>query len=77
VDESDPHDPHYPLEAQLVRSGHQELYDLSSDPQEARNLAGEARFSKVKGELESRLNAWRGPIASTARAGLHFPPNHG
>jgi len=43
-------------------SGHQELYDLRGDPQEARNLAAEAQFSKVKGELESRLNGWRGPI---------------
>src|ERR1700737_1483858 len=33
-------------------SGHQELYDLNSDPQEARNLADEAQYSKVKGELE-------------------------
>jgi arylsulfatase len=48
-------------------SGHQELYDLSSDPHEARNLAAETQFSKVKGELESRLNAWRGPITSTSR----------
>ena len=48
-------------------SGHQELYDLSSDPQEARNLAAEATFSKVKGELERRLDGWRGPITSAAR----------
>jgi arylsulfatase A-like enzyme len=48
-------------------SGHQELYDLSGDPQEARNLAAAAQFSKIKGELESRLNAWRGPITSAAR----------
>jgi arylsulfatase A-like enzyme len=48
-------------------SGHQELYDLSSDPQETRNLAAEAQFSRVKGELEGRLNAWRGPITNAAR----------
>jgi arylsulfatase len=47
-------------------SGHQELYDLSSDPQEARNLAGEAQLSKIKRELESRLNTWRGPMTSAA-----------
>ena len=29
-------------------SGHQELYDLSSDPQEARTLAAEAHFSRSK-----------------------------
>jgi arylsulfatase A-like enzyme len=47
-------------------SGHQELYDLRSDPQETRNLAGAAESSTVRRELESRLNAWRGPMTSAA-----------
>jgi arylsulfatase A-like enzyme len=45
-------------------SGHQELYDLSGDPQEMRNLASAAEFSKIKRELESRLSAWRGPMTN-------------
>ena len=48
-------------------SGHQELYDLNSDPQEARNLAGAAQFSKVQSDLERRLDAWRGPVTNSAR----------
>src|SRR5262249_62187518 len=40
-------------------SGHQELYDLETDPQEAKNLTNEANLSKTKKELEARLNAWR------------------
>ena len=44
-------------------SGHQELYDLQSDPHELRNLAGDARSGGVKTELEKRLTAWRGPVS--------------
>lgn len=43
-------------------SGHQELYDLESDPHELRNLAGEEKSRAVKAGLEGRLNAWRGPL---------------
>jgi hypothetical protein len=42
--------------------GHEELYDLASDPHELRNLAGDAKSHAVKAEMEARLNAWRGPM---------------
>jgi arylsulfatase len=42
--------------------GHEELYDLASDPHELRNLAGDANSHAVKAEMEARLNAWRGPM---------------
>jgi len=48
-------------------SGHRELYDLNADPQEARNLAVDPQFSKIKGGLENRLNTWRGPITNAAQ----------
>jgi arylsulfatase A-like enzyme len=44
-------------------SGHQELYDLEADPHELRNLAGERGAAAVKAGLETRLNAWRGPVS--------------
>jgi arylsulfatase A-like enzyme len=44
-------------------SGHQELYDLQSDPHEMRNLAGDGAARGVKTEMEKRLNAWRGPVS--------------
>jgi len=43
-------------------SGHQELYDLSADPQELQNLASDAKAHATKAEMEARLNAWRGPM---------------
>ena len=43
-------------------SGHQELYDLATDPHELRNLAAEPKFGKEKSQLESRLDTWRGPL---------------
>jgi arylsulfatase A-like enzyme len=43
-------------------SGHQELYDLQADPHEQRNLAAEPKSVRLKAEMETRLNAWRGPV---------------
>lgn len=36
----------------------EELYDLTADPGETRNLAGEGEFSKIRRELEAYLFAW-------------------
>jgi arylsulfatase A-like enzyme len=43
-------------------SGNQELYDLSTDVHETRNLAADPKARAVKAEMEARLNAWRGPM---------------
>jgi arylsulfatase A-like enzyme len=43
-------------------SGHQELYDLTADAHETRNLAAEPKWRAVRVEMEARLNAWRGPM---------------
>ncbi len=42
-------------------SGHKELYDLSQDPNEVRNLAGSGH--PMQARLEARISAWRGPIS--------------
>jgi arylsulfatase A-like enzyme len=47
-------------------SGHQELYDLAADPNEFRNLAGDAGSVEVRRHLEWRLNGWRPAIGSRA-----------
>lgn len=40
-------------------SGHKELYDLSADPHELQNRAGDNRVSDTREKLEARLDAWR------------------
>lgn len=45
-------------------SGHREFYDLASDPQEAQNMADDAKLSMLRKELEGRLSAWRAPISA-------------
>ncbi len=42
--------------------GHEELYDLATDPYETRNRAGEAELKEVQAGLEKRLSAWRKPL---------------
>jgi len=39
--------------------GWSELYDLSADPWEMRNLVGDAEHAGVEGELRARLGRWR------------------
>ena len=46
-------------------SGHQELYDLETDPHELRNLAADTKFSSEKSQLESRLTGWRAPLTKS------------
>jgi hypothetical protein len=36
----------------------EELYVLKDDPDQVRNVAGEARLAKVKAELAARVQAW-------------------
>jgi len=36
----------------------EELYELKTDPWQTRNVAGEARFAKVKSELAGRVERW-------------------
>ena len=43
-------------------SGHQELYDLETDPQETRNLATDPAANAIRRELEARLDRWRPPL---------------
>jgi len=43
-------------------SGHKELYDLSQDPHELDNRAGDDRLHNVQTKLEARLTAWRPPM---------------
>jgi len=43
-------------------SGHQELYDLRTDPQETRNLATDPAANAIRRELEARLDRWRPPL---------------
>ena len=43
--------------------GSRELYDLQRDAHETRNLADEPAFARIREQLESRLTAWRGPLA--------------
>ena len=40
-------------------SGHQELYNLQTDPHEIQNLAGDAAAAAPRRKLEARLNGWR------------------
>ena len=42
-------------------SGHQELYDLENDAEERHNVASDEATRRIRIELETRLNAWRGP----------------
>jgi arylsulfatase A-like enzyme len=42
-------------------SGHQELYDLENDAEERHNVASDEAARRIRIELETRLNAWRGP----------------
>lgn len=49
-------------------SGHRELYDLTADPHELRNLAGRAEIRPVQTNLEARLDSWRRPWPSEPHA---------
>jgi arylsulfatase A-like enzyme len=42
--------------------GNKELYDLTADPHELHNRAGDAGLRRLQRNLETRLNAWRGPL---------------
>lgn len=48
----------------------EQLYDLIFDPQEARNVAGEASLSPVRSELRDRLEEW---MRATGDPLLHGP----
>jgi N-sulfoglucosamine sulfohydrolase len=43
----------------LLQRPKEELYDLSSDPDEVNNLAGDPGHAEVLGELRARLKRWR------------------
>jgi N-sulfoglucosamine sulfohydrolase len=72
---------------QMVRLGwadrpvdHEQLYDLPLDPNEMRNVAGEAAYEAVRRELSDRLDAWmrdtgdpllNGPVPAPAGARIN------
>jgi arylsulfatase A-like enzyme len=49
-----------------------EFYDLESDPNEIRNLAGAPEFAAVELDLRQRLLAWRGR-GKPSQEPLHCP----
>ncbi len=46
--------------------GNRELYDLSSDPHETRNFAGNPVYAKTEQQLAKRLTRWRAPLTPSA-----------
>jgi arylsulfatase A-like enzyme len=44
--------------------GNRELYDLSADPHELKNLAGALERREIQQQLEARLTAWRKPLTT-------------
>ena len=45
----------------------EELYDLSADPHELNNLAGDAEFQELRSELSARLAEWRAESGDRGR----------
>jgi hypothetical protein len=45
----------------------EELYDLSADPHELNNLAGDAQFQELRSELSARLAEWRAESGDRGR----------
>jgi N-sulfoglucosamine sulfohydrolase len=46
------------LEAYLHRP-HEELYDLTKDPHESKNVAGDPKYADVLKDLRARLKEWQ------------------
>src|SRR5262249_12121340 len=44
---------------QYLHRPREELYDLTNDPNELQNLAGDAKHAKVLADLRKRLRAWQ------------------
>jgi N-sulfoglucosamine sulfohydrolase len=45
--------------AQFVRRPREELYDLEKDPNELKNVAGDAKYAAVLAELRKRVKEWQ------------------
>lgn len=60
------------VDAYYTRPG-EELYDLSADPDETRNLAADPRYKAVMTTLRARLDAWQVEQGDTVR--LNAPPH--
>ena len=44
---------------QFLNRPREELYDLAADPDELKNVAGEAKYADVRADLRKRLRAWQ------------------
>ena len=55
-------------------TGEVELYDLSDDPFELRNVAGKTKYAHIQADLAAALAALQGCAGTNCAWSGHFPP---
>ena len=54
-------------------NGPQELFDLSEDPAETKNLADDAGYRPIRAEMDDRMKEWFATYSDAPRDGWFLP----